>query len=118
MQAELIIYPTYHETHADFLDHLEEVIAEKGLVHYASSLLERGFHDEQELNEALYKACEAIQSARMPVHYHFRKVFICREGDIQYDWLVSDLGMRLIVLNADASNPILARLKIEVANRL
>lgn len=117
MQMELMVYPSYYESHADLLDHLEEIAAERKLIHYASELLGRGFRNTDELEDALIKAFTEIRAARLPVHYHFKKVFISCEGDIRYDWLVSDLGMRLIILNADANNPILARLKVEVAER-
>lgn len=117
MQMELMNYPSYYGTYADLLDHMEERAAQRKLIHYASNLLGRGFRNEEELLDAIFKAFTEIRVARLPLHHHFKKVFICCEGDIRYDWLVSDLGMRLIILNADASNPILARLKVEVAER-
>jgi len=35
-------------------------------------------------------------------------------AELKSDWLVSDLGMRLIIMNADVSNPVTARLQVEL----
>ena len=116
---ELIIYPSYQQTHFSYLEELEDSLAERKLIYYASSLLNRGFDDPGELEDAISKACTAISIAGKPVHHHFRKVFIAGDHDLdlQYDWLVSDLGMKMIILNADASNPLIANLKLKVADR-
>jgi hypothetical protein len=114
MLKSLIVYPSYFETHSSLLDEIEDRLSEKELTHYASWLLEKGLHDETELEEALTKAITALRAANLPATRHFKKIFICCSGELKRDWLVSDLGLRLIMMNADVSNPVVARLQIEI----
>jgi hypothetical protein len=97
-----------------FFDHLQESFLTMELTHYASELLSQGIHDESELDLALHKAITALTKARLPVVKHFREVYVSEEGMIKKDWMVSDLGYRLIVFNADVSNPVVAKLQVEV----
>jgi len=113
MLKDLIKYPSYFEMHSALLDDIEEMLATKDLTHYASQLLQNGLQDD-ELDEALCRAIKAVTTARLPVTRHFKKVFISYGGEIKKDWLVSDLGLRLIVLNADVENPLVARLQVEI----
>ena len=114
MVNSLILYPSYFETHSSLIDEIEDRMIERELTHYASGLLEKGLHDEAELEFALQKAVTALSAAHLPATRHFKKVFICVGAELKRDWLVSDLGLRLIMMNADVSNPVVARLQIEV----
>ena len=96
------------------VEELEERIAEKELVNYASELLDKGIKDEEELEIAMHKAITALSTAHLPASHHFKKIFISVGHDIKNDWLVSDLGLRLIMMNADVSNPVVAKLQIEI----
>ena len=119
MLNTLIRYPTYFDTHTTFMEEVEDRLSSMNLREYASQLLEKCLHDETELEEALQKAVTALVAARIPPIKHFKKVFICSGLEIKRDWLVSDLALRLIILNADVSNPAVARLQIEIlSNRL
>src|SRR5438477_11559026 len=93
------------------------MLAAARLHHYASSLLENSLHDEHELQQALQKAIMACRAAGLPVLQNFKTIFISSAGDTKIDWLVSDLGLQLILLNADVSNPLVARLQAQVPNR-
>jgi hypothetical protein len=114
MVQSIILYPSYYDTHSSVMDELEEKLIQLELTHYASWLLENGLHDMDELECALQKAITALNAAHLPANHHFKKIFICCSGELQEDWLVSDLGLRLIIMNADVSNPVVARLQIEV----
>ena len=114
MVNSLALYQVAQETQFHWFDDIEERMAEKELVHYASQLLERGLKDEMELEKALRKAIIAISAAHLPAARHFRKIFVCVGHNIKNDWLVSNLGLRLIMMNADVSNPVVARLQIEI----
>jgi hypothetical protein len=96
------------------MDEIEDRMIDRELTHYASCLLEKGLHDEAELQFALKKAVTALSTAHLPATHHFKKVFICVGSELKSDWLVSDLGLKLILMNADVSNPVVARLQIEV----
>jgi hypothetical protein len=76
-------------------------------------LKDKVFEDEDDLCQAVYKAIDALAAAGMPVHRHFRCIYICEEGQLKRDFLVTDLGFRLIIVQADAANPVAARLQVE-----
>lgn len=112
MEANLIIYPSAN-TSGDYQDSIEEKLEALDFTHYASQLMGKGFEDEKDLSHAIYKAIEALAVAGMPVHRHFRCIYICEDGQLKLDFLVTDLGFRLIIVHADAANPVAARLQVE-----
>lgn len=112
--TRLIIYPSYYDTHSAVLDEIEERILDRMFTHYASQLLGQGLDDEMELEEALQKAMTALRAAHLPAYRHFKRVFRCYNDRIGMDWLVSELGFRLIIMHSDASNPLMAKLQIEL----
>src|SRR2546421_2765166 len=109
-----LVPQSYFDYHTAIMDDIEDQIIASGLNHYASQLLKKGLHDQAELERSLQKAITAVITARLPATKHFRTVFICCGRELIKDWLVSDLGMRLILLNADVSNPLVARLQVEI----
>jgi hypothetical protein len=44
-------------------------------------------------------------------------IFISSGGMLRRDWLVSDLGFHLVILNKEVTSPLAARLKIQVLTR-
>lgn len=113
MARELVLY-TYSEKSSRLLEELEELINLKALSHHASSLLERGWYRETELAAALQKAIRSLSLAHLPAYRHFKKIFVSDHGQIKTDWLVSDLGMRMLIMHADDSDPMVARMQLEV----
>ncbi|HEX6191633.1 MAG TPA: hypothetical protein VFZ42_04680 [Chitinophagaceae bacterium] len=114
MTESLYLYPATLELQPNLSEVLEDKLVDRNLMHYASSLLEKGLQDADELNMALCKALTALDSAQVPAYMHFKKVFVSRGHDIVTDWLVSTLALRLIMLNANVTNPVVAHLQIEV----
>jgi|SRR5882672_633838 len=114
MQNSLVLYPSYFELHSAILDDIEDKLGDMAFTHYASQLLENGLRGEEELEAALDKAITALRAAHLPAYKHFREVFICKQEGVSKDWLVSDLGFRLIIMNADVSNPAVAKWQVEV----
>ncbi|MEO8406507.1 MAG: hypothetical protein ABI480_17985 [Chitinophagaceae bacterium] len=117
METTLIIYPSYHDRHP-LLEEIEEQLNEQNLVYYASCLLEKGLPDEDELEAALQKAIMAVLAAGLFAHCHFRKIFVWDDHEMKTDWLVSDLGLRLILMNANVSNPLVARWQVEIISNM
>ena len=107
MNADLIIYPTTGRTYID------EKLEALDFTHYSSQLKDKVFEDENDLCQAIYKAIDALAAAGMPVHRHFRCIYICEDGQLKRDFLVTDLGFRMIIVHADAANPVAARLQVE-----
>ena len=114
MQSNLVIYSPLSYATTGAWEDFEEKLAARDFTHYASQLLGKGFQDEAALYRAMHKAVDALVIAKMPVTRHFRCVYISKDGQLKKDFLVTDLGFRLIILNADAANPIVARLQVEI----
>lgn len=102
------------EYRSDVFREIEERMMDSCLTHYASWLLDRGLRDESELEDALHKAMSVLCAARLSCHHHFKKVYVSQQGQIKTDWLVSDLGMRMIIMHADAGNPVMAALQVQL----
>lgn len=116
MQTITSLHPVFRYDTIDFPVDWEDGLAAAHLIHYASRLLGRGLHDSGELEQALHKAIVACRAAGLPVTDNFKTIFICSGAcdTITVDWLVSDLGLQLILLNADVSNPLVAKLQVQV----
>src|SRR3954464_10438172 len=110
-----IVPYSYFDEHADELEEMEDRIICGGLTHYASRLLEKCFQDNTELDRSLQKAFRALRTANLPVSKHFRTVFVCG-NELTSDWMISDLGLRLLLINADVTNPIVAKLQLQLVS--
>jgi len=103
----------YIETISEELYEVEDRIICGSLTRYASPLLEKCFHDNTEMEQSLHKAAMALKAANEPVSRHFRTVFLCG-NELTRDWMISDLGLRLLLINADVSNPVVAHLLLKI----
>lgn len=118
MLPDVIIYPAYTDPYSSVMDEVREILISRQLVHYASSLRERCLLEEAAIEKAVQKALVVCVSAGISPAEHFKHVFLYEGDALKKDWLVSDLGLQLILLNADISNPVVARLQVElVAHR-
>ena len=112
MEANLVIYPSVSSS-ASYWTSIEERLEALEFTHYASQLKGKVFENENDLFTAIYKAIDALAVTGVPVHRHFRCIYICGEAQLKQDFLVTDLGFRLIIVHADAANPLAARLQVE-----
>ena len=114
MLPDVIIYPSYTDTYSTVLDDVREILISRQLIHYAGSLCQRCMLDDGALEKAVRKALVVCVTAGISPAEHFRSVFVYAGDALKKDWLVSDLGLQLITLNADVTNPVIARLQIEL----
>lgn len=116
MTSNMIPYPSYSDLNS-ILDDLEDRWFERTLTHYASHLLGKGVLDQDDLEAALRKAIIVVATAMPPVTHHFKKIYVFDGIAIKTDWLVSDLGLQMILMNADVSNPEVARLQVQLLSK-
>lgn len=114
MFPDVIIYPSYADMHSSVLDDIRDLFISRRLIHYAGSLQERCQLDEVVLEKAVQKALVVCVTAGISPEEHFKSVFVYAGNALKKDWLVSDLGLQLITLNADITNPVVARLQVEL----
>jgi len=114
MQNDILLYPV-DPMHEHTWDDLEDSLAAARLIHYASRLLENGLPSEYDLDQALHKSHHGLPRRRSAHNGQF-SIGFCRFllNGIHVDWLVSDLGLQLILLNADVSNPLVAKLQVQI----
>jgi hypothetical protein len=116
MFPDVIIYPSYTDTYSTVLDDIREILISRQLIHYAGSLREGCMLEDIELEKAVQKALVVCVTAGISPAEHFKSIFIYAGEALKKDWLVSDLGLQLILLNADIANPVVARLQVELAS--
>lgn len=88
------------------------------LRHLASELLpEFGIRSEEELEQNLEKAFEVCLAMHIPIKEHFKKVFLYTDGQLYTDWLLSDMGSYLLLINGNTRNYYVARAQMYIINR-
>jgi len=93
----------------DFLNKLKDI----NLVRYASEAVEEmGFTSVEELNQSIERTIEMCIQAGIPLDGNFRRIYMCSENGIAYDWKLSLLAYGLVCINGSPSNPNVARLQI------
>ncbi len=108
-----VVPHAHFESHCEQLVECEDRIICGSLTHYASALLQRCFQDREDLLRSLHRAIIALRSAGVPASRHFRTVFL-GGNELTEDWLISDLGLRLLLINANVLNPNVARLQVQI----
>lgn len=87
------------------------------LRHMASELVEEfGYKDAEELQQAMDSAFEVCYLLHIPIDLHFRKVYVYSNNTLGTDWLLSDLGTYLLLINGDVHNPNVAKARIAMVS--
>lgn len=87
------------------------------LRHMASELMRDFDYDTtEELQQALNNAFEVCAIMHIPINVHFRKVYIYESNMLRTDWLLSDLGTYLLLINGNTHNPNVARARVAMLN--
>ncbi len=113
MLQSAVIYNSANPYPVSFWQDIEDLFFRRQCTHYVSQVLQPRIIAADDLEQAVTRAFKACALAGLPVHRHFQSIYVCAD-EIQKDWLVSDLAFQLIVLNASAANPIIARMQVEL----
>lgn len=88
---------------------------ERNLVYYASEAGDQmGFESYDELLEAVRRSMELCQATGFPITTNFRRIFICSQNGLIFDWKVSVLAYHLVKLNGGPCNNRVAKLQIDI----
>ena len=83
----------------------------------ASDLLSNGFSDMRQINEAIDRAIQiCLSSSTFSIKKNFKPVYISDNGNMLCDWKLSPIARKLVIVNADASIPIVAKIQFELLN--
>ncbi len=112
---EVVIYN--YDPMPEEIKNFEEVLISRRLRHLATELAIFGIEDPAEIMEAIEKAIKVCQVAGIPVTEHFKPVFFCKREKIFRDWRLSDLALKLAILNAGIHHDIVCRTQVNLAGR-
>jgi hypothetical protein len=101
-------------------DHLDEVLEDENkkmhsmpLRHILSEFMEDlGYCDESDVNKALLRAFEVCCTLQISIPAHFEKFYRFHDNRLEVDWLLSDLGCYLLLINGNSCNPTVAKAQL------
>lgn len=108
----------YGQKQGQSLDDFLTALTDVELCFYASSLLDMGFQNMNEVYDAIGRAMKFFNALHIPSKAHFKIVYLYRNGDILIDWLLSPMARKLVLLNADPGNPLVARIQLQLLEHL
>ncbi len=95
----------------------EEVLVDRRLRHLATELALFGIEDPAEIMEAIEKAIKVCQRSGIPVAENFKPVFFCKRNKVFRDWRLSDLALKLAILNAGIHHEIVCHTQVDLVKR-
>lgn len=98
----------------EVLQRLQESIMDRELHYFASELTELGVMENDDMLQAINRAMQICRTNGIPVRAHFKSIYLSRGGQLFADWRLSDLGRKLVLLNGNPLNPVIARLQLEI----
>lgn len=108
----------YRNYQHENLERLNTGLLERNLIYRASELSRFGLSDPEDLRQAVQRAIHVCISAGIPVRQNFSPLYAADESGIFCDWKLSELGKRLVLLNANTSNQYVAHLQMKIINSL
>jgi hypothetical protein len=85
------------------------------LRHLASELaIAYGYSDKADLDKALDDAFDVCLMMGIPISDHFKKVYLYENTGMSTDWLLSDLGSYLLLMNGNSRNLAVAKARLYV----
>jgi hypothetical protein len=78
----------------------------------ASHVAEELELNEEEMTLAMQRTFDVCCHMRINIREHFRQVYISDNECMRTDWLMSDLGSYLLLINGSTANPHVARAQI------
>jgi len=95
----------------EFIDSFQE----RNCKYYASEVFkDENFDEEETIYKAIDRAIKACISINLSVGQHFKTVYKSVNDDIYIDWKMSAFGCYLALINGDPTNPMIARLQMEI----
>jgi hypothetical protein len=78
----------------------------------ASHLMEELELNEEELHAAMQRTFDVCCLMDIEIRQHFRQVYISDASGTRTDWLMSDFGSYLLLINGQTTNPNVARAQV------
>jgi hypothetical protein len=109
---EIIIYhEEYNESEP--LENFIDLLHSSQMKYLASDLLQEGL-SPRDIYEGIRRAMAAARAGGLAVRQHFVPLYTQAEGGLIRDCKLSKLGYALVLLNAGAKNPLVARWQLQL----
>ncbi len=82
------------------------------LRHLASELMQEYGYEDNSLKVAMEQAFEMCVIMDIPIRTHFKKVYLYENGELRSDWMLSDVGSYLLLMNGDVHTPNVAKARM------
>jgi hypothetical protein len=86
--------------------------------HCSSELSNFGIYNQADISDAVERAITSVKSLNYPVQQHFKKIYIEKNGCIVEDWLLSDEGWMLTILNLNPRYKQVAQIQYQIIQKL
>lgn len=103
-----------HTNRHEAIDRFLEYLMDRQLKYLSSDLVRDGLIDFAEMNEAVNRAMGICKTGGMSLRIHFKAVYTSQGAYVFRDWRLSSFARKLVLLNADPSNPVTARMQLRL----
>ena len=105
----------YHESYpnSDAVEQFFDAFNTAQMTYLASDLLKNGVSGE-EISKALVRAFKASEAADLDVRKHFLPIYTQGAEGVFNDCKLSELGFRLLLINADITVPAIAKYQLKL----
>ena len=108
----------YEKRSSEAIDDFSKAVTDTELRYYASSLIELGIGSMDEIHGAIGRAMQICNALHVPARSHFKVIYLYKNGTLITDWRLSEMARKLILLNADPANPVVAKIQLRLLNGL
>lgn len=108
----------YFEQEQIMLRDFLEALHSRSLRYCASDLMQTTHLSAASIEPALHRAIRACSSLGIAPHDHFKKFYRMQKEGVSTDWKLSNMGLKLTILNIDPVNPLIARLQIYLLEKM
>lgn len=109
---QIVIYNT--ESVSPVFDDLIENVLDVELRYKGTDLVSSGLMRFEEMQFAVKRAINICKTSQLVVRKHFKPFYVSREGVIIRDWKLSQLARKLVLVNGDSNNKVVAKIQLEL----
>ena len=111
----LVLYDPFR---INIFDELLDAVSSRACRFSAQELMRiLAYDDAKQFGVVIEAARRACWAQRIPIHYHFRTIFISDHGSVYQEYRLSGLACHLIIMNADPVYPAVAQAQLRLARR-
>lgn len=101
----------------EIIEQFWEALRDVELKYLASDLNNYGLDYAGDIEDGVQRAIRICKAADIPIRPNFKPVYVSWDGHLVCDWRLSELGRKLVVLNANPSSPVVARLQLKLLGK-